>query len=146
MALCRKKRVRCRRRGAATVEAAAVLPFIVLLILGTCDQGQLIIVSQTVSDASREAARFAARYSTNTVAEVDSAAKAYLADFPSTAITTNVADAKGNAIPSGDLTSIPTGESVKVEVIVDYDSVRWLAFLPFLDNRAITTATTMRRE
>lgn len=103
---------RCKgRRGAATVELAVVAPILVLLLLGTIDVGQFVNVGQTVSNASREGARVAARNDTLNVSEVEISVLGYLANsFPGVppsalgaAVQVNVGDANGAAIPGGNL-------------------------------------------
>jgi len=46
-------------RGSTLVEAALVLPILLLLIFGMFEFGHFIITTSTVTNASREAARFA---------------------------------------------------------------------------------------
>jgi Flp pilus assembly protein TadG len=53
-----------RRRGAAAVEFAVVLPFFIIILSGVWEVGRLVQVSQIVQNAAREAARQA---STGTV-------------------------------------------------------------------------------
>lgn len=139
---------RCSRRcGAVTVEAAIVVPFLAVLTLATIDVGQYVLVAQAVSNASREAARLAARYTTVSVTEVERAASDYLAEsFPAVAVEVNVSDGLGNPIPSGDLTTIPSGSSIIVEVLFPFDALRWVNVVPLLNNSSLTTTTTVRRE
>jgi Flp pilus assembly protein TadG len=47
-------------RGAAAVELALILPFIMLILLGTIEFGRAWNVRQTLVDAAREGARVAA--------------------------------------------------------------------------------------
>ncbi|HEX4589224.1 MAG TPA: TadE/TadG family type IV pilus assembly protein, partial [Gemmataceae bacterium] len=53
-----------QRRGAAAVEFAVVLPFLIIILAGVWEVGRLVQVSQIVQNAAREAARQA---STGTV-------------------------------------------------------------------------------
>ncbi len=48
------------RRGVAAVETAVVLPFMMLLLFGIWEVGQLLNVTQMVSNSAREGARLAA--------------------------------------------------------------------------------------
>jgi hypothetical protein len=49
-------------RGALAVEAAVILPVLILLILGGMDLGHRYYIQYVTSNASREGARFAAKY------------------------------------------------------------------------------------
>jgi Flp pilus assembly protein TadG len=57
------------RRGAAIVETAVVLPFLLLLLFGVWEVGRLIHVSQIISNSAREGARLASTglYSSSSV-------------------------------------------------------------------------------
>jgi Flp pilus assembly protein TadG len=142
------------RNGAVAVELAVVAPLIVLLILGIVDVGQFINVSQTVSNASREGARMAARYRTENVTDVENAVSNYLAEcFPNVSETTldsavqvSVRDGLGNTIPSGNLTTVATGSAVQVEVSVSFNAVRWLGGVAVLNDQSLVTTTRTRRE
>jgi Flp pilus assembly protein TadG len=48
------------RRGVAAVEAAIILPIVVLLMMGLWEVGRLVDISMTVQDAARRGARMAA--------------------------------------------------------------------------------------
>ena len=61
----------CRRKGVATVELALTVPILLILLLGAIDTGQYANVYQTVSNASREGARVAARGGTFNVSAVE---------------------------------------------------------------------------
>ena len=56
------------QEGAAAVEFAIVLPILVLLVLGALDMGHMYYIDHLITNASREGARFAAKY-TGTTAE-----------------------------------------------------------------------------
>ncbi len=137
------------RRGAACVELAALSPILLLFLLGIIDVGQFINLGQTVSNASREGARIAARQTTGNVSSVETAVANYLANLhpniPASAVTTTVAD--GNAtLSGGGINAVAEGSPVSVQVSVAYDSVRWIKGLPFLTGRSVTSSTVARRE
>ena len=46
-------------RGASLVEAALVVPLVLLVLLGMFEIGRFLLLSSTVTNASREAARYA---------------------------------------------------------------------------------------
>lgn len=142
------------RNGAAAVECAILAPLLALLVLGGIDVGQYANVYQKVSDASREGARVAARYDTSTTADVEAAVMGYLEEASPGVSSTILADASdvtvtdsaGNAIPEGNLTSIPTGSQVSVQVTLTFEPVRWLHGFKGLDGKQASATTMMRRE
>ena len=79
------------RRGTATVEAAIVLPLLLVLMLGLWQVAQIVQTARTLDDAAREGARVAAGGITNgtnvTVAVVQQTVQNYLtaAGFPAAA-------------------------------------------------------------
>lgn len=143
-----------QRRGAATVEMAVAAPLLVAIVFGSIDVGQYVNVGQIVDNASREGARQAVKHTTLTVTEVDAAIQNYLANaFPGVATSTlnaalqvTIRDGSGNTISGANLALAPVGSSVSVQVVLQYDAVRWSAIASFLNSRSIQTSTTMRRE
>lgn len=81
------------RRGVVAVEAALVLPILILLMIGTWEVGRMVQVTRTLNDAAREGARLAAGGSNNgtsaTVSMVQQAVRDYLTSggFPSDAVS-----------------------------------------------------------
>jgi len=83
-----------RRGGAVAVEAALVLPLVLILLMGTWEVGRFVLVGQILNTAAREGARLAAGgYTTNntpvTAAMVQQAVQDYMtaAGLPSAAVT-----------------------------------------------------------
>jgi Flp pilus assembly protein TadG len=142
------------RHGAAAVECAIIAPLLTLLVLGAIDVGQFVNVYQKVSDASREAARIAARNGTATTSQVEAAVIDYLEKVspgvsPATldsATDVVVTGSAGNAPAGGSLKSIPAGSEVRVRVTLQYDPVRWIGGISGLDGSQISAMTVMRRE
>ena len=150
-----KKQTRAaHRKGAAAVECAIVAPLLTLLVLGAVDLGQYANVQQTVSDASREGARVAARYDTVLVSQVEAAVRDYLEEaFPGKSDTTiaamtqvTVTKSNGGAISGGDLTTSGSGAEVEVTVSVSYDDLRWVHGFPGINGQQVVSRTVMRRE
>jgi Flp pilus assembly protein TadG len=56
-----------RRRGLATIEAAIVLPLLLLMTLGLIEYGWMFMKAQQVTNAARQGARVAARADATTV-------------------------------------------------------------------------------
>ncbi len=138
-----------QRQGAAVTEFALLAPLLVLLTFGAIDAGQCINVSQIVNEASREGARMAARADTTDVAAVQAAVQSYIDEaFPgqTASVTVQVGDSYGLGIPAEDLSAVESGTPVTVRVVLQYDSVRWSAYLSGLDGMSIETETVMRRE
>ena len=142
-----------QRNATAVTEFAMVAPFLVLILLGAIDVGQSINVAQVVNDASREGARIASRADVNDLSDVSAAVSASLAkSFPKTssqnlnsAVTVTVSDASGT-VPGGDLSTVASGDPISVQVIMQYDAVRWTIGFAGLTDGSIETTTTMRRE
>lgn len=142
------------RSGAAAAEFALILPFLILIILGAIDLGQFVHVGQVVSNASREGARQASRDVTLHAADVEAAVRSYLDDaFPhvsastlAPAVQVNVLDGSGQTIPGGNLATIPSGDPLSVEVVLQFDTVRWIQGVDYLNGQGISATTTMRRE
>jgi Flp pilus assembly protein TadG len=89
-----RRRVRASaRRGLAAVEAAFVLPLLVMLMMGVWEVGRMVEVSQILNNAVREGARYAAGGTSNnipvTVALVQSQVQNYMtsAGLPSAAVS-----------------------------------------------------------
>ncbi len=92
--------------------------------------------------------------SVTNVSEVQTVVQNYLASaFPNVssynlnaALTINVLDSAGAQPPNGDLTTIPSGSAISVEVILPYQTVRWITGFPGLSGKSLRTKTVMRRE
>jgi Flp pilus assembly protein TadG len=51
-----------RQEGVAAVEFAIILPVLMLLVLGGMDLGDMYFIQNVITNASREGARYAAKY------------------------------------------------------------------------------------
>lgn len=67
----RNVRFKRNRRAAATVETAMLIPLLILVSLGATDVAQYINLAQSITNAARHGARFAAKDSTLTVGQVE---------------------------------------------------------------------------
>jgi len=141
------------RRGAATVEFAVAAPFLFALLLGMIDMGQMANVGQAVSGASARGAREAAKPTTDVAEAVEAHVVGYLAErFPNTAETTlssalqvTVLDAAGNVLTGDALGAVQPGSAVTVQVVFQFDSVRWLSGIGFGQGGTLRTSTVVRR-
>jgi Flp pilus assembly protein TadG len=89
-----RKPVRARhRRGAVIVEAAVILPVLLVMMLGIWEVGRIIQLQQIISNSAREGARLAAGGKLNgtdvTVAMVQQTVRDYLmtTGFPTAAVS-----------------------------------------------------------
>ncbi len=148
----RKSRLGRRRRGAAVVELAITMPLLALLALGVTEFSQYVNAAQVVTNASRRGARLAARNGTVTASEVQNDVTAFLIGaFPSLsgasgAISVQVVGGSGTPITGGDLTTISSGSPIRVDVSLNFDSIRWLSHFSTLDSQTLLTSTVARRE
>ena len=105
-------------RGAAAVEFALIVPFLMILVFGIINFGDMLSVRQSVSQAASEGARAAAVHPGSN-AEKTTAAEDAVAD---------ALDAHGETCASD--CSVVIGacqsggsECVTVEVVIDYDTL-----------------------
>lgn len=150
-----RKRVNRRkheRTGGAVVEAALVLPVLIVLTLGVIDIAQYISLAQVVCNASRESARVASRAETDSISEIEAAAKQYFADlFPQlssetldAAIQIVVSDTAGNTIT--DLSAVESGTQLSAYLKFDFQTIRWLDGIDYWSGSADQATTVFRKE
>ena len=143
-----------RRRGSAAVEAALILPIILVLTVGGIDISQYVNLAQIVTDSSRQGARVACRNGTGTVGEVEDAVMDYLAgSFPQLsdtqledAVAVEVLHSDGSAITNGDLTTVPSGDAISIRVSFDFDDIRWFSGPDYWNGNVNESTTFCRRE
>jgi Flp pilus assembly protein TadG len=122
------------RRGVAALEAALMLPLLVILTLGSIDIAQYVNLSQLVNNASREGARLVSRNGNESTRDVEDAVRSYMEDsFPqlsaaeiSEATTITIRDEHSDPIANGDLTTIESGSRLSFEVVFNFSAIRWL--------------------
>ena len=135
---CRKK-----RRGAAVVEFAVVLPVFFLLVFGMIEFGRMVMVQQVLTNASREAARIGVLDGT-TSEEVKTSVVNYL---------TSASIPFDPATPGNSVTVTPSppssagfGEPVTVTITLPFSQVSWLPSPMYLGATTLSATTVMRRE
>ena len=138
-----------RRKGAALVEAAMVLPIFFLAIVGIVEFGRGMMVSQLVTNSSREAARRCVLDgSTNSVVEQ------YVQDKLSNSLGTSTGDVTVTITITPDPNNTTTGNNladaqpydlVTVKVLVPFDKVCYFSGR-FLAGKSLSAETTMRHE
>lgn len=138
-----------KRRGAALVETAIVLPVFFLVVLGIIEFGRAFMVMQLVNSAAREATRSAIMDGTNN-AEVTDVAKTLVSNtvtIPKNKVTVavTVTEHTGNPNASNEISSAHKRDTIKVDVSVDYADTSFLT-PRFLSSAIIRGTSAMRHE
>jgi Flp pilus assembly protein TadG len=76
--LARRFKIFSRCDGATVVEFAIIVPILLLLILGGMDLGHSYYIEHLITNASREGARYAAKYTGATTYPTSSAISTYV--------------------------------------------------------------------
>jgi Flp pilus assembly pilin Flp len=106
----------CDERGAAAVEFAMVLPFLVMLLLGIIQYGSLFLLQREMHDAARETARGMALGALKTESDAEEFALARLANWSGRFR----AQAEFPDPPDHDVTvviSVPMGEAALLNIV-----------------------------
>jgi Flp pilus assembly protein TadG len=138
-----------RRRAAALVEMAMVLPIFVTVTLGIVEFGRAMMVAQLVTNAAREGARLGALDGT-TNAEVTQAVTEFLQASTSVAagdvtVVITVTAAPGNPNPNNQVANATVRDAVNVQVQIPFNKVSFLDG-DYLDNANLVGNATMRHE
>jgi len=137
------------RQGAAVVEMALVLPIFMMVLLGIVEYGRALMVSQLVSNASREGARRAILNGI-TNAEVET----HIRDFLVESCRVNSADidiqitiqpGTDNDDPLNILANANEGDLVTVRVQIPFQSVSFIRS-SYLGSVTLMGMATMRHE
>lgn len=143
----RRQRV---RRGVAAVEAAVILPLVVLIVFGSIELGWYLRSAQALQEAARRGARAAVDLD-NSNAEVQAEVLQSLdetTDVDPTAVTVRLSrvDANGNEIYQiQSLDQNEQGLAVRVTVSVDYSELGFMVNILGLRGRRLECHSTMRR-
>jgi len=149
----RQERRRTRQehnRGVSAVEAAVVLPVVVLLLFGFIELGWQVNGAQILHDAARQGARAAVRLE-NSNAEVQAAVLDSLSkstDVDPGAVTVRISkldDAGHEEYQVMSLDENEQGDAVRVTVTVDYAQMRLPSDFLGLANRTVTSSAVMQR-
>ena len=138
-----------KRKGAAIIEAALVLPLFLLLIMGIMEYGRFLMIRHVVDNAAREGARYAVVHTYDKVtADVVDKVNTSLGSQAGTLTTKTVAVYEAHATTGanvGDWKNAKFGGLIAVEINGDYHPV--LAGFLFMPNTFhIKTIATMRSE
>ncbi len=143
------------RRGAALVEAALVLPLVLMFLFGILEYGRYVMMRQVLTNAAREGARYAQIHtqpvtvnsttSGNATADVTNVINKALAGQKLSGQTVSIyaADSQGNNVGSWNNAQI--GQCVCVEIQGNYPViVSQLLFMPV--SIPVTAKSVMRTE
>jgi Flp pilus assembly protein TadG len=108
--------LRTKRRGAAAIETALVLPLVLLVTFGVIEYGWLLLKSQQISNACRHGARIGARYGSS-AATITAAVQSSLntAGLGTSGFTLTLT-------PSDPMT-LASGDALTVHLLIPYANV-----------------------
>lgn len=133
------------RKGAAVVELAVVLPFLMLLVLGICELGQSLRVSSILSEAGRNACAAASAPGASN-SEVISQVTTALANA---GLSTNTASVTVyvNGAAGADISTSNRYDKITVTVSVPWQSVNLSGTSAFfLSSTTLSNTTTMLKQ
>jgi Flp pilus assembly protein TadG len=138
-----------RRRGAAIVETAVVLPIFFMIVLGIVEFGRAMMVAQLLTNGAREGARLAALPdATNTSVEtavLDFVESSVGVPRSKVTVTISVTPAPGNPNPANVLANARKRDLCNVKVDVGFSDVDYIPG-KFLADRKLMGQCAMRRE
>lgn len=130
-----------RKRGVVAVEAAIVLPLVVLVVLGIMEYGRWLMTLHVFGNAARQGAAYAAKHTApivldgatagNATSDVTNIVSKNLAGraLGSQAVSVYLSDSLGNNL--GTWTNAQAGQYICVEISGDYQfTVPALFYLP----------------
>ncbi|MEX1232968.1 MAG: TadE/TadG family type IV pilus assembly protein [Planctomycetaceae bacterium] len=138
-----------RRRGAALVEMALVLPVFVTVTLGIIEFGRAMMVSQLVTNAAREGARLGSLDGT-TNPEIEAEIRSFLQGSANVgsgdvSIAITVTPAAGNPDPGNNVSNANVRDEVNIVVSIPFNAVSFIDG-NYLAGKNITGSATMRHE
>ncbi len=145
-----KRSLRKRTRGAAVVEAAIVLPVVVLLTFGIIELGCYVNNLHILHNAARQGAR-AAVHLENSNAEVELAVITSLnnaVDVDPNALTVRISklnDLGDEEYQVQNLNENEEGEAIRVTATVVYAAMRPISNMLGLASESLTSSATMQR-
>lgn len=138
-------RRREKRRGAALVEMAVVLPLFVSLALGMIELGRALMMSQLLTNAAREGARLATLTGT-TNADVQNSITTFLQSTASVSPSdVSIAVTVSDTNAGNNVANAKTRDLITVQVGVPFSIV---SYLPptYLQGATLTGYSAMRHE
>jgi Flp pilus assembly protein TadG len=135
------RRKAAARRGVAAVEFAALLPGILILLMGIIEVGRLVEMQQVLSNAAREGARQASTAQLGN-SQVQDVVTEYIsvAGFSTANVTVTVQDLTK---PGTDVAQAYYLDHLQVSIAYPYSNVRW-SMLSFIvpANYTLTSQVT----
>ena len=137
-----------RRRGAAAVEFAVVLPVFVLIVFSIIEFGRAMMVLGVITNAARSGARagvvLTGTYTTTTAAVSSTLTNGGVSGTATITVTV------GGTVVTNDTTfkaAAIAGATVSVRVSVNYSDVTWIPGAGwYLGSAVLTETAIMRRE
>ncbi len=144
-----KRQHATRRRGAALVETAIVLPVFFLVVLGIIEFGRAFMVMQLVNTAAREATRMAIVDDASND-EVTTFVKELVANTATVSqdkvgVSIDIAPCPGNPDPADQIKDAHKRDSITIDVSLPYADVSFVT-PRFLTSASIRGSSTMRHE
>lgn len=138
-------RRRDRRRGAATVELALVIPLFVTLAMGTIQTGLQITAAQTLTTALREAGRLASMDYTSRLQQGQTINQKVIQDIQNflsaeridgSKVTITITHADGNGAGTAFDLGDPANQlqMFKIHAVVPYSAISSVTFFPHSNN------------
>jgi Flp pilus assembly protein TadG len=146
----RLRTLKRKRKGAAMVEAAIILPVFLLLVFGLIEASRLGMVVQILTTASREGCRVAVIDGNNDSSTVQSAVNGILtnASMPTQTLTVSDSDpgSTGAYLMPSTWSTSSGGTAITLTLRLPYNSLSWFG-TPFLfRNTSVTASATMASE
>ena len=132
-----------RRTGAAMLEAAIVLPILIMLFLGIIEMGRVMMLNQVATNAAREGARLAIVPGASNAA-VTTAVNNYLDNAGVSGSSRSVVVMNQSDVATT-VDAIPSKESVTIRISFPYSSNTW-GFTRIMAGKTLVSEVTMRRE
>lgn len=132
-----------RRCGAVALEAALMMPFFLLLLIGILEFGRALMILQITTNAAREAARISVIQGT-TDELVTKIVSDYLssADISATGQVVEIRDNTGSAVS---IATIPSHAKITIFVSVPFQENSF-GMTQWFVGETIATQVTVRRE
>ncbi len=125
-----------RKRGLAAVEAALLMPLLLLIVMGIIEYGWLFFAFHVTSSAAREGCRVAVTR--------DATAAHVTATINSRMAAGGFGGFDVEYAPSSDPAAVEAGEDYTVEVTLTYDSLTNFALIPVPET--LSSRVIMRKE
>ena len=141
---------RNRRRGVATVEAALVLPVIVVLVFGFVEIGYYVNCHHVLHDAARQGARAAVRQENSnaqvTAAVIEALSNSTNIDPESVTVRISNVDSAGvEQYQVMNLSENENGDPIRVMVTVNYDQFNSPSNYFGLASQSVASSVVMKR-